>query len=262
MYAGRGTIPTTTDTYLGKALVMPKKKLIHGIDLTAPGGLAALFAFRRAQFGDAVMELGAGEGGAPAAPAAGDPAGTPPADPAGTPPGEPEPKAEAPAAPAAEKVEDLPDWAQKQIRDLRKTDGDERIAAKQLAAIQKALNPDAKDDEKPDPVKLAADLADRDTAARAAQTELAVYKLASKNGADADALLDSRAFLTKIADIDHTDTAKVTKAITDAINTNPKLKAVRAAGQSGGDFSGGSGENRTKKSMSLAEATANHYGTK
>jgi len=32
------------------------KKLVHGIDLTAPGGLDELFAFHRATFGDAVME--------------------------------------------------------------------------------------------------------------------------------------------------------------------------------------------------------------
>ena len=31
------------------------RKTIHGIDLTAPGGLEALFAYRRAQFGDAMM---------------------------------------------------------------------------------------------------------------------------------------------------------------------------------------------------------------
>lgn len=35
----------------------------HGIDLTAPGGLEALFAFRRAQFGNAVM-MADGDGGA------------------------------------------------------------------------------------------------------------------------------------------------------------------------------------------------------
>ncbi|WP_102157699.1 hypothetical protein [Zhihengliuella halotolerans] len=35
-------------------------KLIHGIDLNAPGGLARLFDFHRATFGDAVMEDGAG----------------------------------------------------------------------------------------------------------------------------------------------------------------------------------------------------------
>lgn len=32
-------------------------KTIHGIDLTAPGGIAALMAFHRLTFGDAVMEL-------------------------------------------------------------------------------------------------------------------------------------------------------------------------------------------------------------
>lgn len=33
------------------------KKLCHGIDLTAPGGIAALMDFHRATFGDAVMEV-------------------------------------------------------------------------------------------------------------------------------------------------------------------------------------------------------------
>lgn len=42
-----------------------KKPLIgpHGIDLRAPGGIEALFAFNRSLFGDAVMEAG-GDGGA------------------------------------------------------------------------------------------------------------------------------------------------------------------------------------------------------
>lgn len=53
------------------------KKLIgpHGIDLRAPGGIEALFAFNRSLFGDAVME--AGEGGEGGTPAGADPAGTP-----------------------------------------------------------------------------------------------------------------------------------------------------------------------------------------
>jgi hypothetical protein len=44
---------------------MNKKPLIgpHGIDLRAPGGIEALFAFNRSLFGDAVMEAGAGDGG-------------------------------------------------------------------------------------------------------------------------------------------------------------------------------------------------------
>lgn len=241
---------------------MPNMKLIHGIDPYAPGGIEALMAHHRLTFGNAVMQEGAGGGEGPAGGEA--PAGTPAATP--DPPATQAPKAETPPAgspaPAAEKVEDLPAWAQKQISDLRGKDGDERVAAKTLAAIQKALNPDAKGDEKPNAEQLAKDLAARDTAAKQAQTELAVYKLAGKQGADADALLDSRSFLAKIADLDHTDTKAVTKAITDAITDNPKLKAARAAGQSGADFSGGSGEQRTKKSVSLAEAAATHYGTK
>lgn len=40
------------------------KQFPHGIDITAPGGIAALMAFHRLTFGDAVME--AGEGGSDA----------------------------------------------------------------------------------------------------------------------------------------------------------------------------------------------------
>lgn len=36
-----------------------KKRTIHGIDITAPGGIAALMDFHRLTFGDAVMEVDA-----------------------------------------------------------------------------------------------------------------------------------------------------------------------------------------------------------
>ena len=173
----------------------------------------------------------------------GTPAEVPAETPATNPPAE-TPKA--PEAPKASdwdgKVETLPPAAQKIITDLRKEAGDERIAAKTLAAIQKALNPDAKGDEKPSAEALTKALTERDTAAKQAQTELAVYKAAAKQGADADALLDSRAFLAKIAELDPTKTADIDKAIKEAVTNNPKLKTVQAAGASGSDFSGGSGE--------------------
>lgn len=52
------------------------KSFPHGIDITAPGGLAALFAFNRARFGDAVMEVDPPTPPEPAAdPTPGDPAG-------------------------------------------------------------------------------------------------------------------------------------------------------------------------------------------
>ncbi|MFC9934587.1 hypothetical protein [Glutamicibacter sp. NPDC127525] len=243
---------------------MPRPKTIHGIDPYAPGGVEALIEFNRALWGDMQMNADGAPGGEPA----GEPAGTPAGNetPAGgTPPATP-PAPKAAEAPKADewdgKVESLPPAAQKMIADLRKGEGDERVAAKTLAAIQKALNPDAKGDEKPTAEQLTKQLAERDTATKQAQTELAVYKLAGKHGADADALLDSRAFLAKIAEIDHTKTADVEKAIKEAVESNPKLKAVRVAGSSSADGAGGSGEQRTKKSMSLAEATASHYGTK
>lgn len=242
-------------------------RTIHGIDPYAPGGVEALIEFNRAIFGDAQMNANAGgEGGDPS----GTPAGTPSGEPAGTPAGNEPPAGNNPPAglpgPKGDdwdgKVESLPAAAQKMIADLRKADGDERVAKKQLEAITKALNPNAKGDDKPTAEQLTKQLTERDTAAKQAQTELAVYKLAGKAGADADALLDSRAFLAKIAELDHTDTKAVTKAISDAITDNPKLKSVRVAGSSAADGAGGSGEQRTKKSMSLAEATASHYGTK
>lgn len=241
-------------------------RTIHGIDPYAPGGVEAIIEYNRAMFGDAQMNANAGGEGEPS----GTPAGNPSGEPAGTPAGNEPPAANNPPAglpgPKGDdwdgKVESLPAAAQKMIADLRKADGDERVAKKQLEAITKALNPNAKGDDKPTAEQLTKQLTERDTAAKQAQTELAVYKLAGKAGADADALLDSRAFLAKIAELDHTDTAKVTKAITDAITDNPKLKSVRVAGSSAADGAGGSGEQRTKKSMSLAEATASHYGTK
>lgn len=52
--------------------------------------------------------------------------------------------------------------AQKIITDLRKADGNERVAKKTLEAIQKALNPDAKDGEQPDAAALAQALTERE----------------------------------------------------------------------------------------------------
>lgn len=245
---------------------MPKKNLIHGIDLTAPGGLEALFAYRRAQFGDAVMELGAGGEGGDAGAAGADAAGS------GA-----EKGAEAGADKTGDKAGDSdkgnlwddPAKAKAEIERLRSENGKDRTTAKQTAAQQatdeltqklgKALGLIKDGDTKPTSDQLAAQLTEQATAAKQAQTELSVYRLAGKHGADADALLDSRAFLAKIAELDHTDTAKVTKAITDAITENPKLKAVQAAGQSGADFSGGSGE-KPKQHKSLNDAISAHYG--
>jgi hypothetical protein len=228
---------------------MPRKT-IHGIDPYAPGGIEALLAHHRLTFGDAVMEAGAGDP-APAGDPAGDPA--PSGDPA--PQGDPKPAEDPKPTEWDGKVESLPTGAQKIINDLRKADGDERVAKKTLDAIQKALNPDAKGGEKPDPEALTRSLTEQQAEAKQAKTELAVYKAAGKHGADADALLDSRGFLAKLGDIDPSDTKAIEKAIQDAVKDNPKLKAARAAGTSGGDFTGGTGE-QPAKPTTLEDAIA------
>lgn len=241
---------------------MPRRT-IHGIDPYSPGGVEALIEFNRGLWGDMQMnanaggEAGAGESGEAGGEQAGEQSGE---QGTGAEQKPAEKQGEQKPAEWDGKIESLPPAAQKMIADLRKADGDERVAAKTLAAIQKALNPDAKGDEKPTAEQLTKQLAERDTAAKQAQTELAVYRLAGKHGADADALLDSRAFLAKIAEIDHTKTADVEKAIKEAVESNPKLKSVRVAGSSTADGAGGSGE-KAKKNTGLGDALAGHYAT-
>ena len=234
---------------------MPRRKTIHGIDPYAPGGIEQLIEHHRATFGDAVMEAEGGDGGDGGA--GGDGSQQEQQQAEGAQPGE-----QQQATDWDGNVESLPEGAQKIIRELRKEDGDERVAKKTLEAIQKALNPDAKAGDKPDAEALTKALNDRATeAAEALQAkrELAVFRIAAKQGADADALLDSRAFLAKIADLDPTKTADLEKAIKDAVTSNPKLKSVLAAGASGADFNGGTGEKRTAPTT-LTGALNKHYG--
>ena len=226
------------------------RNTIHGIDLTAPGGLDALFAFNRARFGDAKMM------------ADGDPA---PADPAPADPAPAEPSNPAPVEPAAwdGKVESLPADVQKIITDLRTEAGDERVAKKTLAAIQKALDPNASEESKPDPAKLAEQLTTTQTEAQQVRAENAVLRTASRVGADPDALLDSRGFLAKLKDTDPTDTAAITALVEAAVKDNPKFRLARAADRNGTDFNGGSGEgSKSSTPVPLHQAVSGHYGSR
>jgi hypothetical protein len=83
-----------------------------------------------------------------------------------------------------------------------------------------------KDDEATDPAKLTEQLTTVGNEARQAKVELAVYRAAAAVGGDPAALLDSRTFLTSLADVDPTDSAAVTAAITAACEANPALKAA------------------------------------
>ena len=172
---------------------------------------------------------------------------------------------------ASEKVEDLPDWAQRIIKDTRaeaatnragKTAAEQKLAD-QLDGIAVALG--LKGEEKLDPAKLQEQLNTTQQQAKTAAVELAVFRAASKHQGDPDALLDSRGFLAKLADLDPADAKfqdKVTAAIKDAVDANPKLKATQAAGSSSADHgAGGSGESKSRTPKSLTDAVSGHYGT-
>ena len=198
----------------------------------------------------------------------------PPADPpASDPPATDPPAPTDPPAGWDGKVESLPEPVQKMIRDLRKENGDRRTALtaaeKQqqdvVRAFAKAAGIPLPDDDKgPDPAQLTSQLTAAQQAQRQAAVELAVYKTATKHSGDPDALLDSRAFLTKVADLDPAASdfaAQVDAAIKAAVDSNPKLKTGRAPGASGVDHTGGSGEQTPRTPRSLSDAVAGHYGT-
>lgn len=170
---------------------------------------------------------------------------TPPPDPADDTPPDP-PGKDNPAPPPEPKgVDDLPDWAQKEIRTARKEAADRRgelrtlkdeqaKTAETLAAIGKALGLDA--DKPPDPEQLQAQIAERDgqleardAAIRQQAVELAALRAAPKLGANPDALLDSRSFVATLESLDPAAddfAASLDEAITKALEANPTLQAT------------------------------------
>lgn len=176
----------------------------------------------------------------------------------------------APAAPAAEPqqptatptgqepttgdVSSLPDWAQKLIGDARGEAAKARTNAKQQAAdaarndlaqqIGRALG-FVKDDAPVDPAALTEQLTASQAAALGAQIELNVYRTAQRLGANAERLLDSRAFVDAVdaLDVDPTDRAAFTAAVEErvqaALKADPSLKAGPSGPPQGGaDFTG------------------------
>lgn len=179
------------------------------------------------------------------------------------------------------KVDSLPTDVAKVIREAREEAGKARTVAKQnaaeearqelLATISKAVGLDG-GDKPPTPEELTQQLmrshSERTVAqedAAAARIELHVYRTAHRLGANADALLDSRAFCDEVDNLDPSDpkafNTAVEKAINEALGRDPRLRA-QGAGQSGGDLSGGTGEGAaTRRTGSLAGAIQNHYQT-
>ncbi|MFC8267808.1 hypothetical protein ACFUIZ_19055 [Streptomyces cinereoruber] len=162
----------------------------------------------------------------------------------------------------------------KELEDARKDAGKARTEAKRQAAeeakaslvqeLGKALGlvkDDDKDAAPPDPAKLQAAIESATAAHRETAIELAVFKGASKHGADPSALTDSRAFMAKLGKLDPSDegfTKKVGEAIKAAVADNPKLKAAGqvSAASASGEFTGGTGEPDTSGPQSIDDIRA------
>jgi len=121
------------------------------------------------------------------------------------------------------------------------------------AKIKAALKALGISDETEDPVKAAQAAADaaaqeRDTAkasARDTAAELIVWRNAKDLGVNPAAITDSKAFERAIKDLDPTDPKfgeAVKAAAKTAAENNPMLRQAQAAGKSGADFTGGTGE--------------------
>lgn len=199
---------------------------------------------------------------APAAPATGAPATTEPAEPRGKAPvftGEFDPDRAMKAIEAlrgevtAEKQKRVDaETAAKAAADQQQADMVKRLAtAFGLPGGEEATPPTVEELAK----QLEDQKAETETTralARQRDVELAVYKAAGASGGDADALLDSRAFLRTIRDLDPTATSfadDVAEAIDKAVKANPKLalkqpEPVAPPARGGADLSGTAGGKR------------------
>lgn len=197
--------------------------------------------------------------------AGGDPAGNDPA-----PAGDPAPDDKTHEDPPADDDEQGSTSDDPKLKAARDEAAQNRIKARDAAAekdqliqqMGKALGLITDDDkgEGPDAEALARSVADEQAKAVTASRELAVYKAATKAGANPDALLDSRSFLASIEDVDHTDPKAVTAAIEAAVKANTNLASRQVHGASTADTaSGPGGGSAPKGDMSLAEAVAGHY---
>lgn len=244
--------------------------LPHGIDIEAPGGIEALLDFHRRTFGDAVMEAGAGAGGAGDSGGTGDGSGGTSGG-TGTEGGAGGPAEGSEGSEGGKndseegKVEDLPKWAQDLISQIRNEAATNRVKGKQAAdaaaeqakqsviqEIGKALGLVKDDDDKSvDAAKVQSELVE-------SQRELAIYRMAPQD-VKVQALLDSRSFMASIKDIDPGDSAALKAAIDEAVSKNPAFKATQVVTKSGGDLGGGSGEQQKSKPTTLQGALDAYY---
>lgn len=158
----------------------------------------------------------------------------------------PEPKADAAPTKATNPWED-PAAAKAEIEKLRRENASDRTNSKTKAAdearkelaqtIGKALG--LVTDEPVDPAELTKQLTATQAQAKQAALELAIFKSAP-DALTAAALLDSRTFLAKVADLDPSDDAAIAAVVVDAVANIPALgKRVPAPNPAQGSSASG-----------------------
>lgn len=98
-----------------------------------------------------------------------------------------------------------------------------QTAAQRQAALDKvlaALGVEGTGSKAPDVDAITAQLQKAQADGRARAVELAVLRAAGRNGANGDALLDSRSFLESLDGVDPTDAAAITDAVKAAVTAN------------------------------------------
>jgi len=175
------------------------------------------------------------------------PADAPPADPPVEDPPKPSPlEQQAQEAidelkQAGQEVPQALEKAVKEFRDARREAASYRTQSREqqtqqaeaMKSLAKAFGIDVGDDKPPDPAELQTQIEQSQRDAQQARVELAAYKAAGKHDADADALLDSRSFLAKVAKVDPAADdfdEQIDAAVRDSIESNPKLKASPGGG--------------------------------
>lgn len=178
------------------------------------------------------------------------------------PPSDP-PSADPPADPPSEPADEGKGGKDAILADLAK-ERDKRQALEQtvtqmqtaqqqqMDALAKALGLKS-DDAPPDPAALTEQIETEKAAAADARRELAVYQNAGEG--DPKRLLDSASFLRSIKDIDPSDTAAISAAISDAVEADPLLKGAPASPPTP-PFPGGPRTPAPKAAGSLGEAIA------
>lgn len=156
----------------------------------------------------------------------------------------------------ADKWKGLSRKHEKQAKD--NSDASQTAAQRQeaLDKVLAALGVDGAGSKAPDVNAITAQLEQEKAASRARAVELAVLRAAGRNGADGDALLDSRSFLDSLNGVDPTDTAAITDAVKAAVTANTRY--ALAADTAGKD--GSTGQQQTQQQQRQASTVGEFNG--